>query len=170
MTYSPTRTAVPTMMQSDSLSLSPKLVPTSAPSLRYQNIAGNAGCPDSESLYEVIMYDAWGDGWDDTKLTITRMEREEGIAFHTDDLEKRTTTFSTDGSSTTIIKRRSVNNTENIVPLESPNPIFDEGFAMGSQDSRYLCLRPWRCYNAKIDRGKWPEEIMWEIRPVPLGI
>lgn len=55
-------------------SIPPTVGPSPAPIVAWANVNGNGGCDDGETLHQVIMYDAWGDGWDGTYLTIRRTD------------------------------------------------------------------------------------------------
>jgi hypothetical protein len=114
--------------------------PSAAPTARYDNVAGYGGCPIGEYLYELQMFDSWGDGWDDSVIKITQMAMEEAPE---DDGEG-------------AIFTPAVN-------------IFEGGLATGREGYSYLCLEPFKCYTADIDGGLWTEDIKWEIRAVPLG-
>jgi hypothetical protein len=48
-------------------------VPSGSPTRRVDNEDGNGGCPTAEVLYEVILYDQFGDGWEGRELIIERL-------------------------------------------------------------------------------------------------
>lgn len=169
MTRSPTITAYPTGSE-----------PTSLPSGRFEDIQGNGGCLQDEVLYEVIMRDLWGDGWDDRNLTIERLgdssDHIEGDNLN--NIVSKTTTY-TDGAgnSYTVTKYTSANVTTGInltdpIATEglSPNPVYNTFLPGGANVGfAYVCLRPKRCYEASIPGGLWSEEIQWEVRRVAMG-
>ena len=187
----PTTSAVPslspkptaTLTPSGSLepSYSPESMPSSVPSRTIDHINGNGGCAKSEVLYEVILRDQFGDGWDGLYLRIERLgDNLTSEVVETQHLngsqyvEARIVYFSNGASNSTFIK---FNNSSypiksQVIRVEetpgdmlSTNPIFQDTLAIGDVGIRYACLQPGRCYEASIlEGGSWADEISWEIR------
>ena len=169
-TRSPTITAYPTGGE-------PTLLPTG----RFEDRKGNGGCPRDEVLYEVIMKDLWGDGWDDRNLTIERLgdSSDDMVGDNSNEIVSKTTSY-TDGvgNSYTVTKYTSANGstgmnlTDPIATEElSPNPVYNTFLPVGANVGfAYVCLRPKRCYEASIPDGLWSEEIQWEVRRVAMEL
>jgi len=108
--------------------------PTFAPSARYDFIVGNGGCPVGKSLYEVRMTDAWGDGWDESRLRIVERvaapQVDEGLTITADD-----------GSQTVTVSES--------VSLYQQNPavieVYEGGLAHGSEGFDYVVRCPKYC-------------------------
>lgn len=182
---SPTRTASPTKSPSPSVSPKPTETtspstspPSMAPSDRFRNVEGNGGCHPTELLYEVIMHDSWGDGWEGRNLTITRLwdVLMETVDEDQDDSITKVTTVDDGVHTITITKVKQDGNTSSNAATEPPmpevltrNPVFNKGLRQGGLGYGYVCLRPQRCYSALVPGGLWAEEITWEIRAVVLG-
>ena len=113
----------------------------------------NGSCEDGQSHYEIHMMDTWGDGWDQTVITITGMSNQ---ALPSDAM---TTHTNQQGDMVTAIS--------NTIDLHSSNekdPIFQGTLQEGYQDSAHLCLVPNRCYQLVATGGEFSAEVSWEIR------
>ena len=181
-TFGPSGTFGPTFTFSPSTSMVPTWTPgtgpTGSPSGRYENIEGNGGCVENEVLYEVIMKDKWGDGWDGRNLTIRRLGDEfanDATPVDKPGMTSKTSTYTDSaGNSYTVTKfveDVSANDTGSAWSDElPPNPVYDTTLTTGlTVGFAYVCLRPTRCYQAEIPRGLWSEEIEWEVRRVSMG-
>jgi hypothetical protein len=183
-TFSPTKAPVtesPSQIPSDFPSLTPtRGAPTLAPSIREKNSDGNGGCNEGSVLYQVNMYDSWGDGWDtSTMLKIIGVEdQDEEVPLTSAMTSKTTTTTDSNGSIiTTITKTVEINETSTsggeydgtqIEPL-GLGTVFQGGLRRGSHGSADVCLKPRRCYDLIVDGETWLDEVSWDIRPVVLG-
>jgi len=48
--------------------------------------------------------------------------------------------------------------------------VFEDGLAMGSQETRYICLATSaKCYDAVTSGGVWGIEVSWEVKPMSNG-
>ena len=113
----------------------------------------NGSCENGQSHYEIHMMDTWGDGWDQTVITITGMSNQ---ALPSDAM---TTHTNQQGDMVTAIS--------NTIDLHSSNekdPIFQGTLQEGYQDSAHLCLVPNRCYQLVATGGEFSAEVSWEIR------
>lgn len=114
-----------------------------------------------EVLHEIRMTDTWGDGWDETTLTITRLVLEgdkPGV------LEKITT-------ETTTTVKEIIGIREPILNDPSfPREIYSGGLEGGAEGFQYVCLRRNQCYQIATQGGLWPQEVAWGIRQVQLGV
>ena len=187
---SPTTTAVPSLSSKPSGTYAPSTlepsyppgsVPSQEPSRRVDHGNGNGGCAKSEVLYEVILYDQFGDGWDGLNLRIERlgddMTSEVSETQHLNGsqyVQARTVYFSNGSSKTSFTKFNNSSypmKTQLIREEESPgdmlstNPVFLDTLVTGDVGIRYSCLQPGRCYKATILGGSsWADEISWVIR------
>ena len=188
-TLSPTRfpSTSPSMIPSDAPSLLPSLSPslyptlsptgpTASPTLREMNVNGNGGCHPGTYLYQVNMYDSYGNGWDGkTKLQIVGLEDMYGTSV-SGNITTKTTTVS-DGNMTIVItetidlhSHTTLSNQTNGTQDQPLGLIFSGNLQKGTHASAYVCLLPRRCYQVSIAGGGWLEEDSWDIRPVHLGL
>lgn len=133
--------------------------PTLAPTARYEFVVGNGGCPVGKQLFEIRMFDEWGDGWDGTRLQL---------------VEETIPTTSQSGSDQVVSVNQTMNTvsvTETIQVQEEPSlvEIFHGGLALGMEEFNYACLQHTKCYHVSVGGGLWEEEVKWEIRNVTLG-
>jgi hypothetical protein len=145
----------------DGVSSSPSVSPTA----RYDNVNGNGGCSIGEYLYELRMYDSWGDGWDDSVIKITQMATEEATQDDLSEFEDS----NEDNSTITLSQMIEMHGDSQETIFTPAVNIFEGGLETGREGYSYLCLSPFKCYTVDIDGGLWGEEIKWEIRAVPLG-
>ena len=170
--------ASPSMIPSDFPSLSPS-VATAAPTERVFDVAGNGGCTQGSSLYQVGMYDSWGDGWHiDTVLQIEGIADMEVEENHPGETVTKTTTAD-DGETIVTVSRTFELDPTSTGLLESeqgtqiPDPlgmIFTGGLQEGTAGAGEVCLRPRRCYEVIVGGGDHLNEVSWDIRPVDLGL
>jgi hypothetical protein len=170
ITLSPTDS--PSSIPSDFPSLAPT-GPTPAPTSRERNVDGNGGCLEGTMLYQVNMYDAWGDGWDGTMLQITGIEDQDPTDISGNTVTKSVTT-ETDGMTVTISKTveldsGSIFNQQEITPVEPLGTVFQGGLRRGSHSTADVCLMPRRCYQVLVSGGDFLDEVSWDIRSVQLG-
>jgi hypothetical protein len=170
VTLTPTET--PSSIPSDFPSLAPT-GPTGEPSTREQNIDGNGGCNEGTMLYQVNMYDSWGDGWDATMLKIVGIEDEVPDDMHAN-IITRSHTANT-GNATVTVTNTIEFNTEHMfsqgesTPVDPLGLVFQAGLRRGSHAAADVCLMPRRCYEVAVGGGDRLEEVSWDIRPVNLG-
>jgi hypothetical protein len=158
----------------------PGSVPSSEPSRRVDHDIGNGGCAMSEVLYEVILYDQFGDGWDGLYLRIERLgddltsEVVETQHLNGSQYVQARTVYSSNGASNTTfikfsnssypMKSEVIKDEHSPGDMLSTNPVFQDTIVTGDVAIRYACLQPGRCYEATILEGRWADEISWEIR------
>ena len=134
----------------------PGSVTTAPPTAQYERHDSNGGCSNGEHLYEVSMYDSFGDGWDKTNLTITQMSqldsRGKPEPFYDDN--RQAVTFSAQVDMEDLEER----------------VILQKSLRRGHEGYNYVCLKSDRCYRITVRGGLWEEEVTWQIRSVPLGI
>lgn len=162
-THAPTNTpSIPTVEAAEEfptrVSLEPSESPTMSPTARYQNIVGNGGCPVGKSLFEIRLFDSWGDGWDDTFMRIT------GTAISSSDATVNLTSTAIGASNTTM--RSSIQVKQKQATVE----VFKGRLISGSEGYRYACLQTQVCYTVSVHGGLWQSEIKWEIRQTELGV
>ena len=170
ITLSPT--SEPSAIPSDFPSLAPT-GPTSAPTSREENIQENGGCINGTTLYQVNLYDAWGDGWAGTTLKITGIEDQDPSTIpgnyvtqtHTTDTGEMTVTL----SKTVELDSGHIFNPEEVTPVEPLGTVFEGGLQRGSHAAADVCLMPRRCYQVDVSGGDFLDEVSWDIRPVQLG-
>jgi hypothetical protein len=170
----PSPTENPSSIPSDFPSLAPT-APTPAPSKREENTDGNGGCLAGTTLYQVNMYDAWGDGWDGTMLQITGIEDQNPTDISGNTVTTSVTT-ETDGMTVTISKRVELNSGQILnkqefkaTPVEPLGTVFQGGLLQGSHSAADVCLMPRRCYQVLVSGGDFLDEVSWDIRAVQLG-
>jgi hypothetical protein len=174
---SPAPTDAPSAIPSDAPSLAPT-GPTSAPTLRAQNVDGNGGCNEGTVLYRVNMYDSWGDGWDlATKVIITGIEDQETTNITGSTVTK---THTSQQGDTTVSISTTVDLTSDhpfgTAPADDGytyvNPlgqIFEGTLDRGSNGIAYVCLVQRRCYEVIVYGGDYLDEVSWDIEPIVLG-
>lgn len=137
------------------------LEPTASPTAVWEMVDQNGGCPEGQLLHEIRMVDNWGDGWDDTTLTITRMVKTENQIG----IVKKVTT-----DTGTVVSE--------IIPVKDPvgddpsfpREIYKGSLYAGSEGFAYVCLELDQCYQVVASGGLWQQEVTWGIRQVQLGI
>lgn len=163
----------------------PGSAPSGSPTRRVDNEDGNGGCPTAEVLYEVILYDQFGDGWEGRELIIERLGDDLTSETTTTQLVKnsqymlqKTVTYGDGATKTSFIQmNNSTYPAKSILVKEedspgtvlSSNPVFQEGLTSGEIVVRYACLQQGRCYKVSIPGGPWSDEISWEIRQASLN-
>ena len=129
---------------------SPSMVPiTMAPSKF--DIEQNGGCSHGLKPYEIHMMDTWGDGWDQTMITINEMSGQDAM-----------TSFHANSQGGTIV---SISQT---IELASSNPnssdqVFQGTLQNGYHDSSSICFSPNRCYEIIATGSEFAEEVSWEV-------
>jgi hypothetical protein len=124
-------------------------------------------------LYQVNMYDSWGDGWDSTMLKIVGIEDEDPDDMHANIITKSHTANT--GDATVTVSTTIELNTEHMFSQQGSTPIdplgmlFQAGLRRGSHAAADVCLMPRRCYEVVVGGGDFLDEVSWDIRPVNLG-
>lgn len=170
VTASPTES--PSFVPSDFPSLAPT-GPTSAPTTRENNVDGNGGCIEGTMLYQVNMYDSWGDGWAGTMLKIAAIEDQNPSVIPSDTVTKSVTTqengMTVTLSQTVELESPHIFDEQVYTPVEPLGTVFEGGLRQGSHSAADVCLMPRRCYQVVVSGGEFLEEDSWDIRPVHLG-
>lgn len=156
-------TLSPTLAPSSLPSDSPSLTPTA------WDIDKNGGCRSGHDLYEVHMYDSWGDGWDQTMVKIIGIEDQNPIDLPTSSMT-RTITDKLGGATVSIsrtvdLDSQSLFKPEQKTEVDPLGVIFQGGLRRGSHDFSDLCLVPKRCYEVFVSGGEFLNEVSWDIRP-----
>jgi hypothetical protein len=152
--------------------LAPSSVPSDSPSLMPTewNVELNGGCRQNHELFEVHMYDSWGDGWDQTLLVISGIEDQDSNIVLPSSFMTRTIT-NRNGDSTFKIARtidlsdQSIFNPEEVNDIDALGVIFEGTLQQGSHAVAYVCLLPQRCYQVTAAGGEFLNEVSWDIRP-----
>ena len=113
----------------------------------------NSGCENGVK-YEIHMMDTWGDGWDQTAITIT------GIDRPTSSME--TIHANTQGEDVVSISK-----TIELASTNKNDPvgqIFQGSLLQGFHDSADICLLPHQCYQLLATGGEFSDEVSWEVR------
>jgi hypothetical protein len=126
-------------------------VQTLHPTPRYQFIVGNGGCPVGTNLYQVIMFDSFGDGWDGTKMKIT------GVSAKTHKNQGYHTTSNYKQNSVTYHNTVATRNESTTAVV-----VFQGKLTAGSVGRKFTCLQPSVCYTVQVDGGIWENEVSWE--------
>lgn len=167
-------TMFPSSIPSDVPSLAPT-GPTPMPTRRIMNVEGNGGCNEGTFLYQVNMYDSWGDGWAGTILMITGIEDETPQDISINSL---TETETLTGENVTVTISNTVElepghafdpDPDQVTPIDPLGKVFRGGLRRGSHAATGVCLLPRRCYEVVTTGGDFLDEISWDIRPVVLG-
>jgi hypothetical protein len=153
--------------------LAPSSVPSDGPSLTPTSwdIDLNGGCRLGHDLYEVHMYDSWGDGWDQTMVTIAGIEDQDPtIELPTNAMTRTITDLR--GNVVVSISRtidldsqRSALKPEQKTEVDPLGVIFQGGLRRGSHDYADVCLLPRRCYEVRVSGGEFLSEVSWDVRP-----
>ncbi|KAL3912377.1 MAG: hypothetical protein SGILL_006907, partial [Bacillariaceae sp.] len=153
----------------------PSSVPSDAPSLipTQWDIALNGGCRLGHTLYEVHMYDSWGDGWDETMLVISGLDDQDPNVVLPSNFMKRTVTNRNGGMTVAITRTVDLDDQNAFVPEETKDidplgVIFQGGLDEGSHSVAQVCLLPRRCYQVTAGGGEFENEVSWDIRPANL--
>lgn len=130
------------------------------------SIEHNVGCENGHKLYEVHMMDTWGDGWDQTVITITELsdQNPSSVDIPTDLM----TTTHTDNQGDMIVsisETIDIDSTSSSVTPNSPGQIFQGSLNNGYHESVDVCLLSNRCYQLIAAGGEFLEEVSWEISP-----
>lgn len=115
------------------------------------NTEQNGGCGHGTKPYEIHMKDTWGDGWDQTMLTITKM---------TDQNHEAMTSTSQDGSIVAISKTIEIGSSNS----NPSHQIFQGTLEDGYHDFANICLSPYQCYELAVTSSEFAEEASWELR------
>jgi hypothetical protein len=170
ITMAPTHS--PSNVPSDMPSLYPTS-PTPAPSEREANVDGNGGCNEGTMLYQVNMYDSWGDGWDNTMLSITGLEDGEPLPNHGNMITRTQTTDTGDAivtySETVALDGTNLFDETNASAIDPLGLVFQGGLRRGFHATADVCLMPRRCYEILVQGGDMLSEVSWDIRPIVLG-
>ncbi|KAG7360139.1 hypothetical protein IV203_035238 [Nitzschia inconspicua] len=158
------------------VTLSPTLAPSSVPSdvpsftPTEWSIELNGGCRQGHELFEVHMYDSWGDGWDNTMLTISGIEDQDPTIVLPSNFMTRTTT-SRNGDAMIKISRtinlddQSIFNPEKANDIDPLGVVFQGTLQRGSHEVTEVCFLPRRCYQVTVAGGEFLNEVSWDIRP-----
>jgi hypothetical protein len=165
---------IPSQIPSDTPSLAPT-APTFEPTSRENNIDGNGGCHAGTVLYQVNMYDGWGDGWEaSTVLKIEGIE-DQNVQELPDFMASKTTTTNDGNTTVTITQTIELNPQEGLtaqatgLQVDPLGVLFQGSLQQGSHGTSDICLKPGRCYEVTVAGGDWEQEDSWDIRPVILG-
>jgi len=137
--------------------------PSAAPSSIYDR---NGGCSIGKYLYNLKMYDDWGDGWDGAVIKITQMAMEEESEDIPTEYQEVT---SHDNVTVSISKLIDLDENTTETSFNPARNIFTGGLATGSEGTSSLCLQPFKCYSVDMAGGYWAGEIKWDIRAVRIG-
>jgi len=150
------------------------LMPSDAPSLlpTEWDIEQKGACRNGLSLYQVHMYDAWGDGWEKTILTISGISDQDPLAADLPTNSMTTTNTNTQGDiAVSITKTIELDSSDSTAahpnPLNEIDPlgtIFEGALRRGSHDYADVCLLPKRCYQVIVTGGEFLDEVSWDIR------
>ena len=168
--------------------VSPSTQPTDGPSMGPTpwSIEQNGGCRQGLTLYQVHMYDTWGDGWDDVSLTIEGLRDQDPTAADLPANSMTSTSINTQGDTVvSISKTIALDAVDSTVLHPNPNQqidplgiIFDGKLQRGSHDYADVCLVSNRCYHVTVtdkgdggggntnEGGELFDEISWDLRPV----
>jgi hypothetical protein len=152
--------------------LAPSSVPSDSPSMMPSewSIELNGGCRQGHELFEVHMYDSWGDGWDNTMLVISGIEDQDpSIVLPNNFMTRTTTTRSGDAvvkiARTINLDDQSVFNPQEANDIDPLGVIFEGSLQQGSHEVTDVCLLPRRCYQVTVYGGEFLNEVSWDIRP-----
>jgi hypothetical protein len=169
---SPTVSPVSNKWVTLSPTVSPSAFPSDSPSLMPTgwSIELNGGCRQGHELFEVHMYDSWGDGWDQTQLVISGIDDQDPTIVLPSNFMTRTITTRNGGSIVKIARSidlsdQSLLNPEEVNDMDPLGVIFEGTLQQGSHDVAYLCLLPRRCYQVTAAGGEFLNEVSWDIRP-----
>lgn len=153
----------------------PSMIPSDMPSLSptMWDIERNGGCRQGHELYEVHMYDSWGDGWDNTHLVISGIEDQDPNVVLPSSFMTRTITNRNGGMTVAVTRTVNLDEQNSINPNEMNDidplgVIFQGGLTEGSHSVTYVCLLPRRCYQVTVGGGEFLNEVSWDIRPANL--
>ena len=152
---------------------SPSFLPSDGPSLgpTEWDIERNGGCRNGLSLYQVHMYDTWGDGWEKTKLTISGISDSKAADLPTNSMTTTNTKRQGGGAVVSISKTIELGTSDSTAA--HPNPqneidplglIFEGDLRRGSHDYADVCFLPNRCYQVIVSGGEFVDEVSWDIR------
>lgn len=148
---------------------SPSPVETPAPTGVWES--QNGGCADGEVLYEVRMYDVWGDGWGSTQMRIRDMvqtHQVDNTLITTDSLSDTVTIETEVAFGDTSVANAAAVQQEAIQP--EVEYLFEGSLESGFEGYEYMCLDPSKCYMVEVHGDMWQSEVRWDIRHVELGI
>lgn len=151
--------------------LEPSAVPSDSPSIMPSewDIEQNGGCRYGHELFEVHMYDSWGDGWDQTMLVISGIEDQDPTVVLPSNYMQQTIT-ALNGDSVVSIARtinlddQSVFNPDEAIVFDPLGVQFRGSLLDGSHDINNVCLLPRRCYQVIVSGGEFLNEVSWDIR------
>mmetsp|Transcript_21649 Transcript_21649/g.51137 ORF Transcript_21649/g.51137 Transcript_21649/m.51137 type:complete len:411 (+) Transcript_21649:243-1475(+) len=159
--------------------IAPSMVPSDAPSLvpTVWDIDRNGGCRQGQQLFEVHMYDSWGDGWDEnTYVTISGLsDQDPNIEIPSSASMQRSITNEDKFSKVKIFRTIDLQDQKNVFEPTSATeinplgtPIFMGNLKRGSHEVGQVCLVPKRCYQVTVRGGDFLNEVSWDIRKVDL--
>jgi len=153
----------------------PSMVPIDGTSIEPTDftIEQNDGCRNGLKHYEVHMMDTWGDGWDQTVITITGISDQNTsvVDLPTDSI---TTTHTNTQGDMIVSISKTIEFDSTSSSIDNPNPgneidplgqIFQGSLQQGYHDFANVCLLPNRCYQFIATGGEFSEEVSWELRP-----
>lgn len=157
--------------------VAPSSVPSDAPSLTPTawDIDLNGGCRQGLELYDVHMYDSWGDGWDpNTYVKISGViDQDPNLELPTTSMQ-RTITNNHGGKTVSIFRTINLDNEKSIFNPSQKNEvdplglIFMGSLRRGSHEVAQVCLLPKRCYQITVGGGDFLNEVSWDLRKVDL--
>jgi hypothetical protein len=153
--------------------VAPSDVPSDMPSFAPSewNIERNGGCRYGHELFEVHMYDSWGDGWDSTLLVISGIEDQDPNMVLPSKSMTRTVVDQSGDTFVSIVRtinldtQQSVFNFDGKVDIDPLGVFFQGTLTKGSHDYANICLLPRRCYQVTVAGGEFLNEVSWDIRP-----
>ena len=158
--------------------MSPTAVPTKSATLSPTefDVALNGGCRKGLDAYEVHMLDTWGDGWDQTTITITGISDLDPSAADLPTNSMTTTHTNSHGDTVVSISKTieldlvdsTISNPNTANQVDPLGQIFQGTLQEGRHDFADVCLLPNRCYQLIATGGEFLDEVSWEIRPKSL--
>lgn len=116
-------------------------------------IEQNGACKSGLKLYEVHMMDTWGDGWDQTMITIAGIK------------DSMTTTHTNTQGDNIVSISKTIEFDSVSSDIHPLGQIFQGTLQDGYHDFADVCLLPNLCYQLIATGGEFLEEVSWELRP-----
>ena len=124
-------------------------------------IEQNGVCGNGKKHYEVHMMDTWGDGWDQTMITITGMSDQDSSATNV-----MKSTFNNNKGDTVLAFSKTIELDSTGSSEKNPlGQIFEGTLQEGYHNVADICLVPNRCYQLIATGGEFLEEVSWDLRP-----
>jgi len=138
---------------------SPSMVPAAKPTETI--IEQNGVCGNGKKHYEVHMMDTWGDGWDQTMITITGMSDQDPSATNV-----MQSSFNNNNGDKVFAFSKTIELDSTESSEKNPlGQIFEATLQEGYHDFADICLVPNRCYQLIATGGEFLEEVSWDLRP-----